>query len=148
MAIMRWQPQRDVLWNVQNEIGKLFDDLLERPLTDTRPGGRWFPDVDVEERDESYLVSMDIPGMQKEDLKVTMEGSTLKIRGERKQVREEGDDSYHLNERRYGIFERSFTLPNTVDAGKIRADYRDGVLEITVPKAEEAKSREIQVDVK
>ena len=148
MALVRWQPQRDALWNVQNEIGKLFDDMLGSPLTGTHRGGRWFPEVDVEERDDRYLVSMDVPGMQREDLKVTMDGSTLRIRGERKQIREEGDDGYRLNERRYGIFERSFTLPRTVDAGKIRADYHNGVLEITVPKAEEARSREIEVDVK
>ncbi|MFO7769362.1 MAG: Hsp20/alpha crystallin family protein [bacterium] len=148
MALVRWQPERDVLWNVQNEIGKLFDDLIERPLSGTRGGGRWYPEVDVEERADSYLVSMDAPGMQREDLKVSMEGNTLRIRGERKQLREEGDEDYRLNERRYGIFERSFTLPRSVDSGKIHARYRNGVLEITVPKAEEAKSREIEVDVK
>jgi HSP20 family protein len=147
MTLVRWQPQRNMLWNVQREIDRIFDDVWSRPVL-SRGRDAWVPEVDIEERPDSIVLNLDAPGMDKSALKVTMENNTLTIKGERKFERNEEEGSYHVCERSYGTFQRSFTLPLSVDGGNVRADYRNGVLTVTLPKAEEAKEREIQIDVK
>ena len=105
--------------------------------------------MDVEERENEFVVSLDIPGVDKKDVKVTIENNLLTIRGERKVERtEEEEGRYHCSERSYGSFQRSFSLPRTVDSSRINAKHTDGVLTITLPKAEEAKEREIEIQVK
>jgi HSP20 family protein len=147
MTLVRWTPQRDWLWNTQREISRLFDDMMGQ--TPVGSGDQsWAPAVDIEEQEEEYLVSVDLPGLRREDVKVTVKDNVLFISGERRQERTEEQANYHLTERAYGCFRRAFTLPRTVDAGKIRANYTDGVLKVNVPKAEEAKQREINVAVK
>lgn len=148
MTLVRWQPERDLLWNVQRDISKVFDDMWRRPVQGRRSKGPWYPEVDIEEQSDAFVVSMDVPGMDREELKVTMENNTLVIRGERKQQRSEEKQDMHITERQYGSFQRAFRLPQGVDGSKIRAGYRDGVLEVTLPKAEETKLREISIDVK
>ncbi len=146
MTLVRWTPQRDWLWNMQREIGRLFDDMGEGNTA--RGESAWTPAVDIEEQGDDYLVSVDLPGLRREDIKVTVKDNVLFISGERKQERTEENANLHLVERAYGGFRRAFTLPRTVDAGKIRASYVDGVLKVNVPKAEEAKQREIDIAVK
>lgn len=148
MTLIRWQPQRDLLWNVSREVGRLFDDMMTSPIRGMRHQEPWYPEVDVQEQDNDFVVSVDLPGMKREEVKITMEDNTLMIRGERKQERTEENENYHICERRYGTFQRAFTLPHGVEADKIRAAYKEGVLHITLPKAEEAKSREISIDVR
>jgi len=109
----------------------------------------WSPDVDVEERENEYVVALDIPGVDKKDVKVSVEGNLLSVKGERKYDRTEDEDGRrHCNERRFGTFSRSFSLSKRIDSGKITAKHNDGVLTITLPKAEEAKEREIEIQVK
>jgi len=147
MTLVRWTPQRDWLWNVQHEVGRLFDDMMGE--TAARSGeATWVPAVDIQEQGEEYLVSVDLPGLRREDVKVSVKDNVLFISGERRQEHTEEQGNFHLTERAYGSFRRAFTLPRTVESAKIRANYNDGVLKVSLPKAEEAKQREIDVAVK
>jgi HSP20 family protein len=105
----------------------------------------WYPAVDVFEDADAVKIVAELPGVKPEDVKLSLEGNTLTIRGEKKQQAEERSERVHRYERSYGSFERAFVLPSTVDGEKVSADYRDGVLTVTVPKAERARPREIPV---
>ncbi len=147
MTLVRWQPRNDMFWNMQREINRLFDDVA-LPRQRRNMEREWVPSVDVEENDNEYLISMDVPGVDKKDVKVTVENNVLTIKGERRMERSEDEGSCHCSERYYGTFNRSFSLPNAVQADKIRAAHKDGVLTITLPKVEEAKEKEIEIQVK
>jgi HSP20 family protein len=106
----------------------------------------WSPRVDVEETAEAIVVHADLPGIDKKDLKVNLENNLLTIRGERKSEREEKGKNYYRSERAFGTFQRTFTLSERVKAESIKADYKNGVLTVTLPKAEEAKPRDISIN--
>ena len=108
----------------------------------------WLPVVDISEDKESLRIVAELPGLKPEDVKITLENNTLTIKGEKKQASEEKSEKVHRYERSYGSFVRSFSLPNTIDADRVQAGVEHGVLTITLPKAERAKPREIQVSVK
>jgi len=109
----------------------------------------WAPVVDVKETADEIMVRAELPGLEPKDVNVSVQDGVLTISGEKQNEREEGkaDTNYHLLERRYGRFERSFTLPRTVSAGGVKAEFQNGVLNVTLPKAEEAKPRKIEVQV-
>ncbi len=110
--------------------------------------GDWLPPVDIFENDKHEIVlTAELPGMSREDLDIRVENNTLTIRGERKREQEAKQESYHRVERFYGAFSRSFSLPSTVNTEKVKADFKDGVLTVTLPTREEAKPRQIQVQV-
>jgi HSP20 family protein len=109
--------------------------------------GGWYPDVDIVESKDNIEVQVDLPGMEKDDIKVSVEDSILTIKGERKAMKEEKDKNYHQIERTYGTFTRSFSLPTSVEGQKIKANYKNGVLKIDLPKAEAVKPKEIPIDV-
>ena len=115
-------------------------------LDDTATNGTWAPAVDVAEEQERILVKVEVPGMEEKDLKVSFEDGLLTVSGERQFERRE-DRSYHRIERSYGSFVRTFSLPRSVDPSKIAANYRNGVLEIEIPKREESKPRQIEISV-
>lgn len=132
------------LSGLRNDFDQLFDTLLS--------GSRVAPTVltppaDVHEDAEAFVVRLDLPGVQQKDVKVTIMGDTLTIRGERKLDTVAEKQNLHYRERVFGNFERSFTLTAPVRADKVRATYRDGVLEVSVPKAEEARTREVEIQV-
>ncbi|NIN13418.1 MAG: Hsp20 family protein [Gemmatimonadales bacterium] len=131
----------DEVLNMRNE----FDRLLGRADTDV--AGAWGPVVDVRETKDELVIQAELPGLAAEDVDVSVEGGVLTISGEKKQEVEEGKEgsNYHLVERRYGRFERSFSLPRSVDPEKVAAEFDNGVLMITLPKAEAAKPRRIEV---
>ncbi|MBI4468440.1 MAG: Hsp20/alpha crystallin family protein [Acidobacteria bacterium] len=108
----------------------------------------WVPAVNIFENDQEVSVSVDLPGIKKEDVEITLENNVLTLKGTRKLENEEKRENYHRVERAYGTFARSFNLPNTVDAEKIGAEYQDGVLHIHLPKREESKPRQISVKVR
>jgi len=148
MAIIRWTPQSPVrdLVSMQEEMNRLFDNVFGRP------GARgsafdFTPVVDIEETPEQFLVKADLPGCSAKDVKVHLMGDTLTIRGERKQESEQRESNVLRNERVYGSFERSFTLGTPVRSDQVKANFKDGVLEVQIPKAEEARLREIEVKV-
>ena len=135
---------------LQDRINRMFDDTF-RSLTvsdsENMETGNWTPTVDVVENNDNFLVKADIPGVKKNDLKVDVKDGTLTIKGEKKQEEKVEKDNYIRVERSYGNFVRNFTLPANVDASKINAKFTDGVLEITIPKKEEAKPKEIKINV-
>jgi HSP20 family protein len=126
-------------------MNRIFDTFFGTPATRTGWEPTFRPALDVEENAEEFIVRVDIPGMNQKDVKVSLMGETLTIRGERKNERTTKDGNVRRVERSYGAFERSITLDAPVRNDKVTATYRDGVLEIHVPKAEEARVREIEV---
>jgi HSP20 family protein len=123
---------------------RLFQDSVNRLFAE--PNGRpWIPAVDIQETDHDLIVKADVPDVDMKDIDVRMENGTLTLRGERKFGKSEG--GWHRVERSYGTFERAFTLPETVKPEGVKADYRNGVLTVTLPKKEIAKPRQIKVDV-
>ena len=147
MAITRWRPFRDIV-SIQDEMNRLFDDFFGRPLT--RPEwteAAWCPCVDVSENKDNVIINTEIPGMSKDDVKVSVQDNILTLSGEKRQEKEEKDANYHRMERSYGSFSRSFTLPTSVQPNKVKATYKDGILRITLPKTEEVKPKEIPISV-
>ena len=153
MALIRWRPQSEVnswtplrdLFNMQREIGRVFEGLFSESDSISPEVSLWLPRVDVTENKESYVIKAELPGVNKENVKITLHDGVLTLKGEKKQEKEEKDTNYHRVERSYGSFERSFTLPTGVRSEKIDASFKDGVLSITLPKAEESKPKEIEV---
>jgi len=145
MAITRWRPFRDVV-SVQDEMSRLFDDIFgQRPARVQWTDGVWNPSVDVTEDQDSVVVKAEMPGLNKDDVKISVQDNVLTLKGEKKQEKEEKDKDYHRIERSYGSFCRSFQLPTTVRADEIKANYKDGVLSIILPKTEEVKPKEIPI---
>jgi len=148
MTMIRWspfltRPSRDVA-DIQNEVGRLLDGFFTRS-TDGFPA--FTPAVDIEESADEFVLRADLPGIRQKDVKVSLLGDTLTIRGERADEREQKGRSFHRIERTSGTFERSFSFGSAVKNEGVQAQYRDGVLEIHVPKAEAARVREIDVQV-
>jgi HSP20 family protein len=127
-------------------MNRLFRDVLGRRFVE-EGAGLWQPPVDIEESTDAYMVRAELPGMKLEDIKITVEDNRLVIRGEKARTEEKKDATYHRVERVYGTFERAFTMTHAVRSDKIEAIYRDGILEVKIPKAEEAKAREIPIKV-
>ena len=135
--------------DIQGEVNRLFDSFFGRPTTAVAPTGErmWAPAVDVWEDKDNLTLTFEIPGIRDKDVDVSITDDLLSVRGERRFDREVKNESYHRLERVYGKFERNVQLPMPVQADKVKAVYRDGVLEITLPKAEEVKPKQIKIDV-
>lgn len=148
MAIVRFDPFRD-LASMQDRINRIFGEAyLRNNDEDVSNRGDWRPVVDIYENDKHEIVlRAELPGLKREEIDIRVENNTLTLRGERKRDAEVKQENYHRVERSYGSFSRSFSLPNTVSAEKVTATFTDGVLTITLPLREEAKPRQIQVQV-
>jgi len=146
LMLRRFAPSNDLLG--VHRLNALLDDAFSGWPGNGVATSAWVPAVDVFEDKESLKIVAELPGLKPEDVKITMENNTLTLRGEKKQVAEEKTERVHRYERSYGSFERSFSLPNTVDAEKVAAAFENGVLTVTLPKAEKAKPREIAVAAK
>ncbi|HEX6081744.1 MAG TPA: Hsp20/alpha crystallin family protein [Methylomirabilota bacterium] len=129
----------------KNEIDRLFDRLAELKGNEPLALGDWAPSMDVSETKDSLVCTVEVPGMEEKDLQVSLQENLLTIKGEKRKEREEKDEHYHRVERSYGEFERSFRFSTPIRGDEVKASYKDGVLEVRVPKAEEAKAREIEV---
>jgi HSP20 family protein len=146
MSIVKVDPIREFA-AMQDRMNRLFGNVYLRD-EDTSFRGTWVPAVDIfETENHDLVVRAELPGMTREDIVVSVENSTLVIKGEKKFDAEVKDESYRRIERTYGQFQRSFTLPNTVDTSKVAADYKNGVLTVKLPFREEAKPRTINVEV-
>jgi HSP20 family protein len=147
MDIVRWEPFEG-LSRIQSRINDLFDDTFGRSRAQqSAAAGVWYPAVDVLESKDAYLIRAELPGMKKEDFNLEIHDGSLILSGERKLEQAADDVEYHRVERVTGKFTRSFFLPQTVKSDAIKATYRDGILEIHVPKAEDAKPKQITVSV-
>lgn len=145
MTITRYDPFRD-LRNLQEEVNRLFTGNVGRTFDDEGIArGAWSPSVDIYENKDHIVLEAELPGMNREDFDLTVENNVITLRGERRFAKKEDTDNYHRVERAYGSFTRSFTLPNTVSGEGASADYRNGVLRVTLPKREETKARRIEI---
>lgn len=139
---------RDPLWKEFNTLSSRLNRLLETPREEEGDYlGSWSPVVDIYDKGNEVVIHAELPGMKKEDIDIRVENNILTIRGKKERKEEVKEEGYYRSERAYGTFSRSFSLPNTVDVKKIGAEYKDGVLSLTLPKAEEAKPRQIEVKV-
>jgi HSP20 family protein len=145
MAIVRWDPFRDL----QERMNRMFDDSYRGAGRgeDWGLGGAWAPPVDIYEKDGNIVVKAELPGVDPKDVDVRVENNTLTIRGERKIDNEIKQEAYHRVERSYGTFTRSFSLPSVLDQEKIKAEFKDGVLQVTLPKHERALPKQINIAV-
>ena len=148
-TMMRWDPFQD-LRSAQDEMAQMSPMLAHALGLQGQPQGSdrataWAPALDISERKDAYLVTVELPGVEVDDLDITMEDGLLTIQGERQFAHDSSEQQFHRVERRYGAFRRSITLPAHVMAEQIEASFEDGVLQILVPKAEEAKAKHIQV---
>jgi len=146
MPLIRWSAGPFVP-TIQDEVNRLFDEVLSPRAPRGVLNGVFTPTVDIEETSEEFILKADLPGVAQKDVKVSLLGDTLTIRGERKLENATTGASQHRIERVHGTFERSFTLGASVRSDQVKAQVRDGVLEVRVPKAEEARIREIEVQV-
>jgi HSP20 family protein len=150
MAIVRWDPFREL-----EEMSDRLNRMITRPGSAQSAGqakevmtvADWSPTVDISETEVEYAIKAELPEVKKEDVKVTVEDGVLTLQGERKQGKEEKGKKYHRVERSYGRFVRSFTLPDSVDESKVKAEYTDGVLHLHLPKSEKAKPKQIDVKI-
>lgn len=136
------------LFNFHNEMGRIFGDLLGSNDVDTNTeSSSWVPTVDITETDNSYEIHVELPGVLETDVNVSVTDNLLTIKGEKRQEEKSDDRNIHRIERRYGSFQRSFTLPQQINTGDIKAGFKDGILTLNIPKVEEAKPTEIPIDV-
>lgn len=142
---LRTNPMLDIAPGFSREVDRLLSDIFNRNVV--RFAEEWMPMVDVTETKDEIVVRAEVPGMSSEDITVTLQDNVLTLRGEKKQEKTEKEAAFHRLERSYGSFVRSFTLPTLVQSDKVKAAYKDGVLTITLPKAEEVKPKEITVSV-
>ena len=141
MSLVKWNPYRNLI-SLPDEIDRFFNGFgLDLNESDSV----WSPTVDISETENQYEVNAEIPGLKKEDIKLSVEDNVLTLSGERKVEKETDKKNYHRIERAYGKFERSFRLPKEVDAENIKANYKNGVLTVQLPKTEAVKPKEIAV---
>jgi len=149
MTLVRWDPIREFA-QLQDRFNRAFADAYGRPASDEglMTGGAWVPPVDIfQNGDHELVLKAELPDMTRDDIDITVDNGTLTLRGEKKFSAEVKEEQFHRIERRYGTFSRSFSLPQTVDPGKVSAEYKHGVLTVRLPLREEAKPRSIKVDV-
>jgi HSP20 family protein len=148
MTLVRWNdPFRDFA-QLQDRINRVFTDAYGRNDEALMTSGTWVPPVDIYQNgDHELVLKAELPDMSREDIDITVDNGTLTIRGERKLPNDVKEENFHRMERRYGTFSRSFSLPQTVDSTKVAAEYKNGVLAVKMPVREEAKPRQIKVNV-
>ena len=147
-TIVRWDPFKEMA-TLQERMNRMFEDVWGRGRRPDEEfiSGSWVPPVDVRETKDSLEIAAELPGIDPKDVEVSVEGGVLTLKGARQFEKATEGETYHRVERAYGAFERSFTLPTNVDAEKIQAAYRHGVLHLSVPKREEAKPKAISIKV-
>ncbi len=148
MAIVRWDPFREFA-QLQEQLNRAFSNAYSRGNDEgLMAAGSWMPPVDIyQSGDQELVLKAEVPDMNRDDIEITVDNGTLTIRGEKKFDSDVKEEQFHRIERHYGTFSRSFSLPPTVDPGKVAAEYKNGVLTVKLPLREEAKPRQIKVDV-
>ena len=154
MALTKTNGEKDTLslfqpWGLEKRIQRMFDDMLELPRQWEFPlrGGELYPTVDISETPQQYNIRAEIPGMKKEDIKLSINKNCLTISGEKKEEKKTDNEKLHRMESYYGSFQRSFVLPDGIKADKVEAGFKDGVLTVTVPKSEETKEKTVDIKV-
>ena len=147
MALIRWNPRRDII-GFNEAMDRMFDNFFgfNWPRTEA-DNSLWTPRVNIEDEDGRYILTAEVPGMEKEGINIEVKDHVLTLTGENKMEEEKKEKNFHLFERCYGQFARTFRLPENVDTEGIAAEYKNGILKIDIPKTEEAKPKEIKVKV-
>jgi HSP20 family protein len=145
MVVTRWEPLKDLM-ALQERMNKLFDETFSRGAQDV-DAGAWSPLVDILEQRDAIIIKMEISEVDQKAIDIKVEGNALTIKGERQLEEGVKREDYLRLERPYGTFSRSFTLPTTVDLGKVQASHKDGILRVVLPKKEETKPKQIKVEV-
>lgn len=143
--LIRWEPVREMM-TLREAMNQLFDDSFTRPLG--MSGGSVLPAIDLYQDSEQVVVRAALPGLKAEDVQISITADVLTLRGEFKLENEPKDATYHLREQRYGAFERSLRLPSEVQSDKAKAEFENGILTISLPKAEAVKPKSISIKVK
>ena len=147
MTLVRWDPFRE-LEDMSERLNRVFSrPSLRNSGKENLTVADWMPTVDISETEGEYLIKAELPEVRKEDVKVTVENGVLTLQGERRQEKEEKGKRFHRVERSYGSFVRSFTLPESVDESSVKAEYKDGVLNLHLPKSEKVKPKAFDVKV-
>jgi HSP20 family protein len=145
--LIRWEPAREMM-TLRDAMDRLFDDAFTRPLR-LNDGGNWsMPAVDMYQTDNEVVVKAAIPGVKTDDVQINVTGEVLTIKGETKEKEEVKEKAYHLREQRWGMFERTIAMPTDVIADKAKAEFENGILTITLPKAEEVRPKTISIKTK
>lgn len=147
MTLIRWTPAASHCGTSRPEMDRLFDNFLATRSLPMQANDTMAPPVDIEETDEAFVLRADLPGIDSKDIKVRLKSDVLTLRAERKRDAGQKDGAVHRLERTYGVYERAFTIKTPVRGDQVKATYRDGVLEIRCPKSDEARVREIDVQV-
>lgn len=148
MNLIKWNP-----FNELEDISNRLNQIFARPVAQSESGQQmlkmadWAPSVDISETDKAFVIKAEIPEVKKEDVKVTIDDGMITIQGERKMEKEEKGKKFHRIERSYGSFVRSFCLPDGVDESKAKAEFKDGMINVTLPKSEKAKSKAVEIAV-
>jgi len=148
--LIRWEPAREMM-TLREAMDRLFDDAFTRPLGfgNGHDGSVWsVPAVDMYQTDDEVVVKASLPGIKADEVQINVTGDVLTIKGETKQKDDVNEKAYHIREQRWGMFERSIALPTSVKADKARADFENGLVTITLPKAEEVKPKSITIKAK
>ncbi|HOC41738.1 MAG TPA: Hsp20/alpha crystallin family protein [Thermoanaerobaculales bacterium] len=149
-TLTRWEPINDIT-SLSQRMDRVFEELMGRGLRrigdEDRLRGSWSPAVNILEKKDAIVITADLPGLKAEDVEITVDNGVLTIRGERRLEEAADGETYHRVERVYGMFERTFTLPNSVDVNKIDAKFRNGEMVVTLPKREESKPRAVKVAI-
>jgi HSP20 family protein len=145
MVVTRWEPLKDLM-ALQERMNKLFDETFSRGAQDVDPGA-WSPLVDILEQGDEIIIKMEIAEVDQKSIDIKVDGNALTIKGERQLEEGTKREDYLRLERPYGTFSRTFSLPTTVDLGKVKASQKDGILRIVLPKKEETKPKQIKVEV-
>lgn len=143
MTVVRWKPWQEVN-SLQREMNRMFDSFFQ-DTDESASTSAWYPSVDIKETPDVIDVYAELPGLTKKDIKLSIRDNILQISGEKQREERDDDANYHRLERVYGTFSRSFTLPTKVQMDKVNAVFNDGVLHLTLPKAEEEKPRQIEI---
>ena len=144
MTLVKWNPNRS-LFNLGEDF---FEEFFNNDRMIARRRDSWYPAVDIEEHEDQYTVSMELPGMKKEDIQINYTDGILTVSGEKKEEKEDKNRNYHCYERRFGKFERSFRIHSDIKSDKIDASFNNGILNVVLPKSETAKPKQIEVKVK
>jgi len=145
MVYVKWEPFRDLM-AMQDRMTRLFDETLSRILKEEVPQRVWSPPVDIYEREDEVVLKVDLPEMNQNEIEIKIEEDTLIIQGERKFIKDPSSVNYLQIERPYGTFQRTFAVPRMIDRERIKAAYKDGVLQVVLPKRREAHPKQIVVE--
>ncbi|MBN1352019.1 Hsp20/alpha crystallin family protein [candidate division KSB1 bacterium] len=145
MAILRWRPTHYIP-SIQREMNRLFDEFMGQDVEEgERYSRKWSPEVDIVEMENEIVLTAELPGVSKSDIKISVQDGELTLSGKKDVPENEKSDCYHCSERYYGPFERKFTLSTIIDSTKINAEFKNGVLKVRLPKAEAAKPTQIEI---